>query len=142
MQTHSTRSAELVGIISKFRGFIQDSVRHHHERWDGQGYPAGLSGKSIPLAARIILISDTIDAMTTDRPYRKRLGLEVVVAELQKCKGTQFDPSLVEVAVSSVAVRRLIAGVAPSAVERDIVPRSRRVSWPGTSLWKVKGAQG
>jgi hypothetical protein len=142
MQTHSTRSAELVGIISKFRGFIQDSVRHHHERWDGQGYPSGLSGKGIPLAARIILISDTIDAMTTDRPYRKRLGLEVVVAELQKCKGTQFDPSLVEVAVSSVAVRRLIAGVAPSAVERDIVPRSRRVSWPGTSLWKVKGAQG
>ncbi len=71
MQTHSTRSAELVGIISKFRGFIQDSVRHHHERWDGQGYPGGLSGKSIPLASRIILISDTIDAMTTDRPYRR-----------------------------------------------------------------------
>jgi putative nucleotidyltransferase with HDIG domain len=141
MQTHSTRSAELTGIISKFRGFIQDSVRHHHERWDGQGYPNGLSGKSIPLAARIILISDTIDAMTTDRPYRKRLGLDIVVAELQKCSGTQFDPSLVEVAVNSVAVRRLIAGAAPAS-ERDVVPRSKRVSWPGTSLWKVKGVQG
>ena len=110
MQTHSVRSAELVGIISKFRGFIQDSVRHHHERWDGQGYPDGLSGKSIPLPARIILISDTIDAMTTDRPYRKRLRLDVVIAELQKCKGTQFDPELVDVAFSSVAVRRLISG--------------------------------
>jgi hypothetical protein len=139
MQTHSTRSAELVGIISKFRGFIQDSVRHHHERWDGQGYPAGLSGKLIPLASRIILISDTIDAMTTDRPYRKRLPLEIVVAELQKCKGTQFDPELVEVTVSSVAVRRLIAGNAP-VVHGEAVPRSRRVSWPGQSLWRTRGA--
>ena len=140
MQTHSTRSAELVGIISKFRGFIHDSVRHHHERWDGQGYPAGVSGKSIPLAARIILISDTIDAMTTDRPYRKRLSLEVVVAELQKCKGTQFDPEIADVAVSSVAVRRLIAGATPESFEQDRVPRSRRVSWPGQSLWKIRGA--
>jgi len=141
MQTHSTRSADLVGIISKFKGFIQDSVRHHHERWAGQGYPAGLSGKTIPLASRIILISDTIDAMTTDRPYRKRLPLEVVIGELQKCKATQFDPELVDVAVSSVAVRRLIAGTAPAAFESDRVPsRSKRVSWPGHSLWKTRGA--
>jgi hypothetical protein len=141
MQTHSTRSAELVGIISKFHGFIQDSVRHHHERWDGQGYPAGLSGKTIPLASRIILISDTIDAMTTDRPYRKRLSLDIVIAELQKCKATQFDPELVEVAIGSVAVRRLIAGPVPEFLERDQAPlRSRRVSWPGHSLWKTRGA--
>jgi HD-GYP domain-containing protein (c-di-GMP phosphodiesterase class II) len=140
MQTHSTKSAELVGIISKFKGFIQDSVRHHHERWDGQGYPAGLSGKTIPLGSRIILISDTVDAMTTDRPYRKRLPLEVVIAELQKCKGTQFDPELVEVAISSVAVRRLISGPAADAMERDRVQRSKRVSWPGTGLWKMRGA--
>lgn len=140
MQTHSTRSAELVGIISKFRGFIQDSVRHHHERWDGQGYPIGLSGSGIPLASRIILISDTVDAMTTDRPYRKRLGLDIVVAELQKCKGTQFDPAIVDVTVGSVAVRRLIAGASPDVFELDRVTRSRRVSWPGQSLWKVRGA--
>jgi putative nucleotidyltransferase with HDIG domain len=141
MQTHSTRSAELVGIISKFRGFIQDSVRHHHERWDGQGYPNGLSGNSIPLAARIILISDTVDAMTTDRPYRKRLPLEVVVAELQKCKGTQFDPTLVDVAVSSVAVRRLIAGGTAQGINIEEGPlRSRRVSWPTGTIWKVRGA--
>jgi HD-GYP domain-containing protein (c-di-GMP phosphodiesterase class II) len=138
MQTHSNRSADLVGIISKFRGFIQDSVRHHHERWDGQGYPDGLSGKGIPLAARIILISDTIDAMTTDRPYRKKLGLEVVIAELQKCSGTQFDPSLVEVAVSSVAVRRLISGVSQQGLAVQAGPaRSKRVSWPSSGIWKV-----
>src|SRR6185503_18978494 len=110
---------ELVGIISKFHGFIQDSVRHHHERWDGQGYPSGLSSKNIPLGSRIILIADTIDAMTTDRPYRKRLSLEVVVAELQKCKGTQFDPNLVDVTVSSVAVRRLISGSTQPAAAVD-----------------------
>ena len=139
MQTHSTKSAELVGIISKFKGFIQDSVRHHHERWDGQGYPAGLAGRTIPLGARIILISDTIDAMTTDRPYRKRLSLDIVIAELQKCKGTQFDADLVEVAVSSVAVRRLIAGAATDSSSIDRGPiRSRRVSWPAGSLWRVR----
>jgi HD-GYP domain-containing protein (c-di-GMP phosphodiesterase class II) len=138
MQTHSSRSADLVGIISKFRGFIQESVRHHHERWDGQGYPAGLSGKGIPLAARIILISDTIDAMTTDRPYRKRLGLDVVIAELQKCKGTQFDPNLVDVAISSVAVRRHISGVTPEASAAQAGhARSKKVAWPASSLWKV-----
>jgi hypothetical protein len=138
MQTHSTRSAELVGIISKFRGFIQESVRHHHERWDGQGYPEGLSGKMIPLASRIILIADTIDAMTTDRPYRKRLGLDVVIAELQKCKGTQFDPDLVDVTVSSVAVRRLIGGAGPQAYNVQAGPvRSKKVTWPAGSLWKA-----
>ena len=140
MQTHSAKSADLVGIISKFKGFIQDSVRHHHERWDGQGYPAGLSGRTIPLGSRIILVSDTIDAMTTDRPYRKRLPLEVVISELQKCRGTQFDPDLVEVTISSVAVRRLISGASPDIVEHDRVPRSKRVSWPGQSLWKIRGA--
>src|SRR5713101_4474985 len=109
MQTHSARSADLVGIISKFRGFIQDSVRAHHERWDGRGYPQGLASETIPIGARIILVSDTIDAMTTDRPYRKRLQPDVVLQELQKYRGSQFDPVVVDVVISSVAVRRLIA---------------------------------
>jgi hypothetical protein len=140
MQTHSAKSAELVGVISKFRGFIEDCVRHHHERWDGQGYPFGLVGKHIPLGARIILISDTIDAMTTDRPYRKRLGLEVVIAELQKYRGQQFDPDIVDVAVSSVAIRRIIVG--PQTVGEVPVtsPNSKKLTWPTASLWKARRA--
>jgi HD-GYP domain-containing protein (c-di-GMP phosphodiesterase class II) len=136
MQTHSEKSADLVGIISKFHGFIQESVRHHHERWDGQGYPYGLSKKHIPLGARIILIADTIDAMTTDRPYRKRLPLDLVIAELQKCKGTQFDPELVDVVVASVAVRRLIGGTSSTEAAEGGPPRSKRVTWPTSGLWK------
>lgn len=109
MKTHSVKSAELVGLFSRFKGHVQDSVRHHHERWDGLGYPDGVSGESIPLGARIIMIADTIDAMTTDRPYRKALGFDAVVAELLKHRGTQFDPRLVASAVSSVTIRRMIA---------------------------------
>lgn len=135
MQTHSVKSAALVGIISKFQGFIHESVRHHHERWDGQGYPDGLAAKDIPLGARIILIADTVDAMTTDRPYRKRLPLDVVIAELQKCKGTQFDPELIDVVVASVAVRGLIGGTSGSEAEAG-PPRSKRVNWPASGLWK------
>jgi putative nucleotidyltransferase with HDIG domain len=127
MQTHATRSAELVGIISKFRGGIQRAVRHHHERWDGAGYPDGVKGAEIPLASRIIIVSDTIDAMTTDRPYRKRLSLDIVVGELQKCRGTQFDPQIVDVAVSSVAVRRIIVGASMEAEASTAPMRSRRV---------------
>ena len=140
MQTHAAKSAELVGIISKFRGTIQHAVRHHHERWDGQGYPDGITGSAIPLASRIILIADTVDAMTTDRPYRKRLGLEIVIAELQKCRGTQFDPNIVDVAVSSVAVRRLIAGPTGSADDVPLAPRSLRVSRPSGAFWKTRRA--
>src|SRR6185312_7298742 len=137
MQTHSAKSAALVGIIARFHGFIQASVRHHHERWDGQGYPDGISGKQIPIGARIILIADTIDAMTTDRPYRKRLPLDVVIAELQKCKDSQFDPELIDVVVASVAVRRLIGGTtAAAALAESGPPRSKRVSWPTGGIWK------
>jgi HD-GYP domain-containing protein (c-di-GMP phosphodiesterase class II) len=79
--------------------------------------------------------------MTTDRPYRKRLSLDIVVAELQKCKGTQFDPELVDVVVSSVAVRRLIAGSNQSQEAQEWSPtRSRRVSWPAAAIWKPRRA--
>jgi HD-GYP domain-containing protein (c-di-GMP phosphodiesterase class II) len=70
-------------------------VLHHHERWDGDGYPAGLKADSIPLAARILLVADAYDAMTTDRAYRGRLPHEHALSELERCAGTQFDPEVV-----------------------------------------------
>jgi len=111
MQTHVTRSAELVGNVSKLKGAVLDSIRHHHENYDGTGYPDGLSGESIPIGARIIMIADTLDAMTTDRPYRKALGFDQVVDELRKYAGRQFDPRISEVLVRSSTIRRLIGVV-------------------------------
>jgi HD-GYP domain-containing protein (c-di-GMP phosphodiesterase class II) len=111
---------------------VQDAVRSHHERWDGGGYPDGIAGEDIPLGARIIMISDTTDAMTTDRPYRKRLPIDAVITELQKYRGTQFDPKLVDLAVSSLAVRRVMAdlqsGGAGTATEEASEGGSKRVS--------------
>lgn len=142
MKTHAAKSADLVALFSRFRGSVEDSVRHHHERWDGKGYPDGLSENEIPLGARVIMISDTIDAMTTDRPYRKALSFDVVVAELARFRGTQFDPSLVDVTVSSVSIRRMVSATTPVADDsvldghtykttRNPPLRSQRSFWEG-----------
>ncbi len=109
MQTHPSRSAELVSTISAFHGPIEQAVRYHHENYDGSGYPHGLAGEEIPIGARVIMLADTMDAMTTDRPYRKALSYERVVEELRRYSGQQFDPTLVEVVVSSVPIRDLVA---------------------------------
>jgi diguanylate cyclase (GGDEF)-like protein len=76
---------------------VADWVLHHHERWDGMGYPDELAGEDIPLGARIIFVADAYDAMTSDRAYRGRLTPHEAVAELERCAGTQFDPEIVEV---------------------------------------------
>lgn len=116
MQTHASRSAELVSTISAFRGAITEAVRHHHENFDGSGYPGGLGGKAIPIGARIIMIADTVDAMTTDRPYRKALAFERVVQELERFSGKQFDGSLVTAFMRSGPIRQVIA--ARSGIEQ------------------------
>jgi HD superfamily phosphohydrolase YqeK len=123
MQTHPARSAELVGTIAGFRGPVQEAVKYHHENFDGTGYPEGLSGRGIPVGARIIMIADTIDAMTTDRPYRMALGFERVVQELRRFSGSQFDPELVELVVSSTGIRRLVDGPPPLPSEPPIMTR-------------------
>jgi HD-GYP domain-containing protein (c-di-GMP phosphodiesterase class II) len=79
--------------------FLKDEksiVRHHHERFDGTGYPDGIKGKAIPLGARIIAVADTFDAITSDRPYRPIYPMNKAVEEIRECSGTQFDPSVVE----------------------------------------------
>ena len=79
-------------------------AKYHHERFDGKGYPSGLKGEDIPFIARIIAVADAFDAMTTDRVYRKRLPPEVVMSELEKGKGTQFDPQIVQVFINYLGV--------------------------------------
>ena len=78
-------------------GRVAEVVRHHHEAYDGSGYPSGLKGARIPFAVRILTVADTYDAMVTDRPYRKRLTLQHAMQELRDGAGTQFDPTVVEV---------------------------------------------
>jgi putative nucleotidyltransferase with HDIG domain len=112
MQRHPSRSAELASTIGEFRGAVALAIRHHHENFDGTGYPDGLAGEAIPLAARIIMIADTIDAMTTDRPYRKALTFERTMEELKKFAGKQFDPRLVELVANSANLRRLLGATA------------------------------
>ena len=74
---------------------VAEWILHHHERWDGTGYPDRLPGPEIPLGARIIFVVDAYDAMTSDRVYRGRLAREDALAELTRCAGTQFDPQVV-----------------------------------------------
>ncbi len=97
--TEMRRHSEIGYAMLKHIPFLHsalDIVRHHHERYDGKGYPLGLAGEAIPLAARIFAIADTYDAMTSDRPYRKARSHEDALAEIRRLAGAQFDPRVVE----------------------------------------------
>jgi ribonuclease P protein subunit RPR2 len=102
MRSHPNQGARIVEPIP-FMGEAVDIVRSHHERFDGGGYPRGLRGEEIPLAARIFSIADSFDAMTSDRPYRSALTTEEAVAEIRAAAGTQFDPRCVEAFVALAA---------------------------------------
>lgn len=97
IRTHATKGADLLQTLTSLDKAVIVAVRHHHERYDGKGYPKGLQGKEIPFAARIIMVCDSVDAMLSDRPYRDALSLKDVRLELTRCAGSQFDPELVEV---------------------------------------------
>lgn len=101
MKRHPEFGAEIVGPIKKLRNLVPN-ILHHHERYDGTGYPMGLKGKDIPLGARIIAIADSFDAMTSDRPYRPRMETKTAIAEIKKHRRTQFDPELVEIFIKAV----------------------------------------
>ena len=94
IREHSLIGAQMVAKI-EFLAPVVPIIRHHHERWDGTGYPDGLVGEQIPPAARIIALADSLDSMTIETPYRKALDLEAARAEILSCSGTHFDPDVV-----------------------------------------------
>ncbi|MFG0307209.1 MAG: HD-GYP domain-containing protein [Phycisphaerales bacterium JB040] len=138
IESHVTKGVELLTSLSSFPKEVIEAVRHHHEREDGKGYPDGLVAKQIPLGAKVIMICDAIDAMLSDRPYRKALPLEAVREQLVIFSGKQFDPQLVELVVNSTILedhrgevekeRQAEEGDEPSVASTpstSSVPRSR-----------------
>ncbi len=101
MKTHVTYGAEILKDFTLI-DHVDDGVRYHHERYDGSGYPNGLCGEEIPVTARIIGVADAFDAMTSNRIYRNALDMDDVIAEIRRCSGTQFDPTVAEILLSLV----------------------------------------
>jgi HD-GYP domain-containing protein (c-di-GMP phosphodiesterase class II) len=91
---HPETAVRILEPIPFFRPLLP-AILHHHERFDGKGYPSHLAGASIPLASRIMTIADTFDAMTSTRAYRQALPIADAIAEIRRCSGTQFDPDIV-----------------------------------------------
>lgn len=108
MRSHPAIGAQIVEPI-RFLGDAVEIVRTHHEWFDGTGYPRGLRGEEIPLAARIFSIADSFDAMTSDRPYRRALTLERALDEIRTGAGTQFDPQVVDAFLELIDERDLLA---------------------------------
>jgi putative two-component system response regulator len=122
VKTHPTRGAEVLAPLAAFYPELSEGVLSHHERWDGSGYPRGLRGNAIPLAARIVTIADSFDAMTFARRYRKAHSADEASESLMKGRGTQFDPNLVDLFLSPPVFDHAMA-----VLREDQAPKRRRV---------------
>lgn len=125
MQQNPEIGAQIVAPVGLCAapGGIADIIRHHHERFDGSGYPYGLSGSSIPIGSRIIAVADTYSALMQNRPYRPGTTPEQALTEIRSCSGSQFDPAIVATFCSIVERGMLEPGLftAPStAVARAL----------------------
>ena len=122
MKSHVTRGSEIL------KGFtlidhVVEGARYHHERYDGRGYPEGLKGEEIPLYGRIIGVADAFDAMTANRVYRKKLDMDYVLGEMERGRGTQFDPQCVDIFLSLIAegkinVEKMYSDIAEASAAR------------------------
>jgi len=122
MKTHSAKGAALVAKVSHFEDLVPQ-ILHHHEAWDGSGYPHQIRGDAIPLGARIIALADTIDAMSTSRPYRAALDAATVRAELMSESGRQFDPELCDVVLTPGNWSQLVAEMENAKLAYPVVVR-------------------
>lgn len=111
VEQHATIGARMVERLPSLAD-LAPSIRHHHERWDGGGYPSGLSGESIPLESRLIAVADAYSALTSARPYRQPVTSELACEEIERCAGTQFDP---EIAALFVREMRALGSAVPVA---------------------------
>ena len=93
MESHVEAGYKIANSNSELKQVARE-IRYHHERWDGKGYPDGLSQDSIPILSRVIAVVDSFDAMVNDRPYRKAMPVTKALEELKRCAGTQFDPAI------------------------------------------------
>jgi putative nucleotidyltransferase with HDIG domain len=139
MRSHSEKGATLVAKVTQFRDLVP-AIRSHHEAWDGTGYPDKLTGERIPLWARVIVFADTIDAMTTDRPYREALTAESVRDELRAQAGRQFDPKIAAELITDKYWRPLAEAIRWNhdsgqfeSVSSDAIPRHSATSHPVSS---------
>jgi len=119
MKRHAPIGAEILSSID-FPYPVVPIVRHHHENWDGTGYPDGLAGTAIPLGARILSVVDCFDALTSDRPYRSRMTAEEAIAILRERRGTMYDPMIVDAFIASVDRIMPAAEAAPHPAARAI----------------------
>jgi diguanylate cyclase (GGDEF)-like protein/putative nucleotidyltransferase with HDIG domain len=115
MKSHATIGSDFLETSQGLR-HLAPFVRHHHERWDGRGYPSGLCGDDIPLESRILNVCDSVEAMASDRPYHKGMSVEAIIAEVRRCSGTQFDPAIAN-AFIRIAERNSASFVRNSARE-------------------------
>ena len=106
MKTHTTRGADILKDFTLLDNVI-DGAEYHHERFDGRGYPKGLKGEEIPLFARIIGVADAFDAMTANRVYRQKMDFSYVLGEMERGRGTQFDPKCVDILLKLIADGRI-----------------------------------
>ncbi len=131
VKEHVNIGAELLKSSHVLHRLIP-GVRHHHERWDGNGYPARLRGEEIPIEARILAVADTVEALASDRPYKRAMSPEEIVAELRRCAGTHFDPAVVE--AFTRVIERHGPGFIVNSARRVAPERAPWVPQPGLAL--------
>jgi HD-GYP domain-containing protein (c-di-GMP phosphodiesterase class II) len=143
MQRHTAYGEAMLRPLGGVLSRVARLVRASHERWDGKGYPDGLAGEAIPVESRIISVCDAWSAMTTDRPYRKAMSVELAATELRRCAGSHFDPAAVDALLSELALDHLAAAeqrLPPQGVHESQAGASvKHVRWPQRSLALHRG---
>jgi HD-GYP domain-containing protein (c-di-GMP phosphodiesterase class II) len=112
MQRHAEIGSVIVSRTDEYR-LTASIIRHHHEHWNGAGYPDRLAGQEIPLGSRVIAVADAFDAMTSDRPYRNGMSTQVAIEEVRRGSGTQFDPRVVSAFLRAMSVEEIVTAPAP-----------------------------